>query len=113
MREGIPVVRPLRRSEYHVFFVSKSVEKAWIDLLATNRDKTVTAWETLTTKPCQKSEFNYQLKQDLGAITKAGETYDLWQLKLDKSDGARVWYFMANGRVYIEEVFTAHPNATK
>lgn len=113
MREGIPVVRPLRRSEFQVLFVSKSVEKAWRDLVATNRDKTVTAWETLTKQPCQKTEINYPLRRDLGVITKAGEKYELWQLKLDKSDGARIWYFMSNGRVYIEEVFTAHPNATK
>ena len=113
MRDGIPVVRPLRKSEYPVLFVSKSVEKNWRDLVATRRDKVVDAWETLTKFPCVTTEIHYELRNGIGSIVKSGIAYPLWQLKLDKRDGARIWYFMSDGKVYIEEVFTAHPNQTK
>lgn len=113
MRDGIPVLRPKRKTEYEVFFVSKSVEKQWLKLLATRRNQLVDAWETLTKHPFETTPSNYRLKGDLGSITKSGEQFELWQLKLNEREGARIWYFESGGNVFIEEIHTSHPNQTK
>jgi len=113
MRDGIPVLRPLRKGEFEIFFVSKRVQKDWLDLLAFRRNQVVDAWDTLASTPCQTTRLNYQLQGSLSVIIKSGVEYSLWQLKLNERDGSRIWYFMDDNHVYIEEIHTSHPNQTK
>jgi len=113
VREEILVVRPLRKDEFTVFFESKAIEKSWRDLVATRRNQTVEAWEFLTKSPGQPSPLNKRLRHDLEFIIRDGKRFDRWQLKLNASDGARIWYYVSGDSVFIEAVHTAYPNSTK
>ncbi|WP_342664743.1 hypothetical protein [Microbacterium luticocti] len=44
-------------------------------------------------------------------ITRGGQSHERWQYEL--SGGARIWYFVVNRVVHLEQVHTRHPNQTK
>jgi hypothetical protein len=46
-------------------------------------------------------------------IVRAGKSFERWQLKLSATDGSRIWYYVEDQSVFIEKIFTAHPNQTK
>lgn len=92
---------------------STHADKGWRDLVATERSALADAWDTLTKQPALVTELCYPLRGTAGQITRAGAEHTLWQLKLNKRSGARIWYYLDNRVVYIEKVFTSHPNATK
>jgi hypothetical protein len=41
------------------------------------------------------------------------KSYEVWQLKLNHRDGARIWFYVVGNVVHLEKVFAAHPNTTK
>ena len=107
------VPRPRRKSEYEIFFASTQAEKGWRDLVATRKSDAVFAWDFLTASPDSNTPHSYRLKAELSTVTRDGVAYDRWQLKPSLTGGARIWYFIVGGRVYLEQVHTAHPNSTK
>lgn len=108
-----PVPRPLKKSEYKIFFESSKVRRAWVDLLAVRRSDLSDAWEFLTRNPLKVTELAYPMRKDFQVLVANGVSHQRWQLKLSATDGSRIWYFVDGKNVYIERIFTAHPNETK
>jgi hypothetical protein len=50
---------------------------------------------------------------DLATIRRDGETYERWQHKPTASGTARIWYYVHERTVFLEQVHTSHPNQTK
>ena len=90
MARGSKVARPTKRSEYSIEYASSSAQRGWTDLCATIRGPLVDAWDFLTRTPLSVTPTNYPLKGD-----------------------ARIWFYVHEQVVYLEEVHTHHPNATK
>jgi hypothetical protein len=108
-----PVPRPTAKSEYKIFFGSRKAEKAWGDLVAVRRTDLIKAWEYLAQSPLQSSNQAGPMKDELRFVHFEGKLHERWQLKPSLTAGARIWYFVYEGQVIIERVFTAHPNQTK
>lgn len=107
------VERPLKKTEYKIVFASRQAEKGWRDLRATQRNALVEAWEFLTKSPTAITATNYPLKGQLGTVTRDGVAHTRWQHKPSSRGGARIWFFVVERRVYLENVHTSHPNETK
>ena len=84
-----------------------------MDLRATQLTNLVDAWEFLTKSPLQRTSLSYPLKNVRAPIVRDGKDFERWQLKLSATDGSRIWYFVDGHSVFIERIFTAHPNETK
>jgi len=41
------------------------------------------------------------------------KSYEVWQLKLNHRDGARIWFYVIGNEVRLELIFTGHPNETQ
>jgi hypothetical protein len=108
-----PVPRPIKNSEYKIYFGSNKTRKAWIELLAVRRSDLAEAWEFLTINPLTVTPLAYPLRNNLQFLMVNGISHQRWQLKLSPTDGSRIWYFVDGHSVYIERMFTAHPNKTK
>lgn len=105
------VPRPIKKGEFTIVFATRHAEVGWRDLLATQRNATVDAWDFLTRSPDARTPINYRLKGDLATVVHGGTTHDRWQHKL--SGGARIWFYVDDRNVYLVDVHTQHPNATK
>lgn len=105
------VSRPIKKSEYAVLFGTREAEKGWQDLLATQRNAVVDAWDFLTRTPLERSPTNYPLRDDLARVTRNGATFEQWQHKL--SGGARLWFYVEDRTVVLVQCHTRHPNETK
>jgi hypothetical protein len=108
-----PVSRPIKKSEHEILFASRQAEKGWRDLVATQRNAMADVWDFLTRTPTDVTPANYPLKGALGRVTYQGATYERWQHKPTLHGTARIWYFVDGRSVLLEDVHTAHPNATK
>ena len=108
-----PVPRPLKKSEYKIYFESSKVRRVWVDLLAVRRSDLSQAWDYLTRNPLKVTPLSYPMRKDFGLLTAHGVSHQRWQLKLSATDGSRIWYFVDGQSVFIERIFTAHPNETK
>jgi hypothetical protein len=108
-----PVPRPLKKSEYKIFFESNKLKKTWVDLLAVRRSDLSEAWDFLTRTPLTVTALSHPMRSDYELLVVNGITRQRWQLKLSATDGSRIWYFVEDQSVYIEKIFTAHPNQTK
>lgn len=113
MVSGDPVGRPTKKNEYSIFFASNSAEKNWQNLVAVRRNNLADTWEFLTKTPLEVTPLSYPLKGELATVTRNGVAHDRWQRKLTASDGIRIWYFVIDKNVYLEQVHTSHPNQTK
>ena len=113
MSESDPVSRPLRKSEFVIRFSSSQARRGWSNLLAVRRNALVDAWEKLTATPTSASVLCYPLLNNRAVIVRNGESHQRWQLKLNERDGMRIWYYVVGHTVFIENVFTSHPNETK
>ena len=113
MRIDDPVPRPLKKSEYKIYFESSKVRKAWVDLLAVRRSDLSEAWDFLTRNPLKVTDLSYPMRKDFALLVANGISQQRWQLKLSATDGSRIWYFVDGQNVFIERIFTAHPNETK
>jgi hypothetical protein len=101
MGQAEEIPRPRKQSEYELFFATSNAKKGWADLRAVRLSGLVDAWDFLTRKG------------ELAKVVRNGTSHDRWQLKLSLKDGARIWYFVIEKCVFIENVFTSHPNKTK
>lgn len=118
-RQAVP--RPLKRANFEIIFITSQAEKGWRDGLATFCNAIADAWDHLCKTPAaEDGKRVYQLRADLATGTFEGNTYARYQYKFP--NGGRIWYFIdptrdkkakTAGRVLIEAVHTAHPNATK
>lgn len=76
------VPRPIKKGEFTIVFATRHAEVGWRDLLATQRNATVDAWDFLTRSPDARTPINYRLKGDLATVVHGGTTHDRWQHKL-------------------------------
>lgn len=115
MAKTVNVERPLKKSEFEIRFASSHARNGWRDLKATQRNSLVDAWDFLTKTPLERTSVNYRLRDTLSTLTYQGTTYERWQHKPTLKGSARIWFFVdqMNRIVYLEKVFTAHPNETK
>ncbi|WP_022879166.1 hypothetical protein [Microbacterium sp. B19] len=113
MAKEEPVSRPIKKSEFTIVCASRQAEKGWQDLRATQRNALADAWDFLTRTPHLVTPTNYPLKGELRTVTRAGKTHERWQHKPTLGGSARIWFYVEGDRVYLEDVSTAHPNATK
>lgn len=105
--------RPLKKSEFEIFLETKSAAKGWKDFVATRRNEAVSTWDFLTTTPFEVNLHNYKLKSNLATISRNGERFDRWQYKPSLTGDIRIWFYIVGKKVFIENVFTHHPNKTK
>lgn len=107
------VPRPTKKSEYTLKFATRSAQKGWVDLVATQRNVMVETWGFLTKTPDQVTNTNYKLKGELGNITYQGRSYQRWQHQPTLKGSARIWFIIEGKTVLLVDVFSAHTNQTK
>lgn len=113
MPRGVRVERPTKKSEYDIVFATKGAADGWRDLKATIRGPLTDAWDFLTRTPLVETRTNYPMKGDLSTIVRDGVSHQRWQHKPTLKGGARIWFYVADNVVYLEQVHTKHPNETK
>lgn len=113
------VGRPVKSGEYVIKFANNKAQRGWVDLVATQRNAAVDAWDFLTRSPEFQDERRcYPLKGRLAEVVVDGVGYRRWQYKPTIKGSARIWYAVhherpGGGIVYLERVDTSHPNETK
>jgi hypothetical protein len=107
------VERPTKKSEYELRFASVHARRGWTDLKATTRNSLTDAWDFLTRTPQSTTPNNYRLRGELGVVTRNGSTHERWQHKPTLKGDARIWFYVVDHVVYLEQVHTSHPNETK
>ncbi|MGW5439867.1 hypothetical protein [Nocardia asteroides] len=112
-KKGELVSRPAKRTEYEIRFATTDARKGWQDLVATIRNPLSETWDFLTRTPLVTTPTNYRLKGDLGLIERGGASYERWQHKPTAKGTARIWFYVAERTVFLEQVHTSHPNETK
>lgn len=85
----------------------------WRDLVTTRRASTADAWDFLVGTPLAQTPQNYPLKNELGLVTRNGQSFTRWQHKPALSGDARIWFYVVDQKVYLERVHTHHPDETK
>lgn len=103
--------RPTKTTEYEIVFATREAEAGWRDLRATQRNTLADAWDRLSTRPLERTPTVHPLRGELGSIRRSGVAYERWQCEL--SGGARIWYYLIDRTVHLEQVHTRHPNQTK
>jgi hypothetical protein len=53
------------------------------------------------------------IDSDLGTISRGEKIHERWQHKPTLNGAARIWFFVEDRTVYLEQVHTRHPNETK
>jgi hypothetical protein len=112
-RRGELVPRPPRKIEYEIRYATADAAKGWRDLAATIRNPLAEAWDFLTRTPLSKTPTNYPLRGDLGTISRGDKIHERWQHKPTLKGAARIWFFVEDRTVYLEQVHTHHPSETK
>lgn len=107
------VPRPIKRSEYELHFASTHAQKGWTDLVATMRNAMADTWDFLTTTPMTRTPTNYPLRDQLGTIHREGRDFERWQHKPTLKGTARIWFYVDDRIVYLEQVHTSHPHQTR
>ena len=107
------IPRPKKKSEYTLVFDNSRSARGWRNLEAVRKNDLADAWDYLTKTPNLRNAFCNPLKWNLASILRNEIEYEVWQLKLSRTDGSRIWYFIDGQTVVIFEVFTNHPNQTK
>ncbi|WP_369062176.1 hypothetical protein [Kocuria rhizophila] len=107
------VERPIKKSKYQIVFGSREAKRGWRDLVATRRANMADAWDFLVRTPLAQTPQNYPLKDELGLVTRNGQSFTRWQHKPALSGDARIWFYVVDQKVYLERVHTHHPNETK
>ena len=103
---GVP--RPPKKTDYEIRFATRQDEKGWSDLLATNLNSLVDAWEYLTKTPLETSEKNHPMPDELRFVLRGGRTFDHW--RHDLPGGARTWSSIDQHIGHIFEVHAGHSN---
>jgi hypothetical protein len=113
MGKQVRVARPTKQSEYAIIHASIQARKGWEALVATQRNVMADAWDFLTRTPMDRTPKNYPLKGALGTVTRGGDEHQRWQHKPTIGGSARIWFYVEDRVVYLEDVHTHHPNATE
>ncbi|MFK0002205.1 hypothetical protein [Paenarthrobacter sp. NPDC090522] len=113
MAKDSKVERPTKKSEYDLRFASVQAKRGWIDLRATIRNALTDSWDFLTRTPQVMTPTNYPLRGELGLVSHQGSTHERWQHKPTLKGDARIWFFVVEHVVYLEQVHTHHLNETK
>jgi len=71
------------------------------------------SWDFLTKTPTQTTPTNDRLRGELASVIRGGKSFDRWQHKPSAKGDARIWFYVTGKTVFLERVFTAHPNQTK
>ncbi|MBN9747214.1 hypothetical protein DMP23_40020 [Amycolatopsis sp. A1MSW2902] len=112
-KKGELVPRPPKKIEYEIRFATTDALKGWRDLVATIRNAMADTWDFLTRTPEATTPANYRLKGELGTVQRGGKSYERWQHKPTVGGSARIWFYISEHTVYLEQVHTHHPNETK
>lgn len=112
LKEGRSGPRPMKKAEYELRFASTAARKGWRDLVATIRNPMVDAWDFLTRTLLSTTPSNYRLKGELGTFQHRGELGERWQHKPTLKGSARIWFYVEDHSVHLEQVHTSHPNET-
>ncbi|GEL20922.1 hypothetical protein [Pseudonocardia asaccharolytica] len=112
-KKGELVPRPPKKIEYEIRFATANARKGWQDLVGTIRNSMAETWDVLTRAPLATTPTTYHLKGDLGTIERGGVTHERWQHKPTATGTARIWYYVHDRTVFLEQVHTSHPNETK
>ena len=112
-KKGEPVPRPPKKVEYEIRFGTTEAQKGWRDLVATMRNPMAETWDFLTRTPLSTTPTNYPLKGEIGAIERGGKSHQRWQHKPTAKGTARIWFYVDDRTVFLEQVHTSHPNETK
>lgn len=112
-KKGQLVPRPPKKVEYEIRFATTDAQKGWRDLVATIRNPMSETWDFLTRTPRTTTPTNYRLKGELGTIQRGDLVHERWQHKPTAKGTARIWFFVDERTVYLEQVHTSHPNETK
>lgn len=112
-KKGQLVPRPPKKIEYEIRFATTDAQKGWHDLVATIRNSMTESWDFLTHTPLTTTPTNYRLKGELGAVQRGGVTHERWQHKPTVKGTARIWFYVEERTVFLEQVHTSHPNETK
>lgn len=107
------VARPTKKSEYTILSATAGAQKGWRDLVATIRNPIADTWDFLTRTPMERTPTNYPLRGELQHIQRGSARHERWQHKPTVQGDARIWFFVDGHEVFIEQVHTHHPNATK
>ena len=113
MAKNEKVERPTKKSEYELRFASTQAKRGWTDLKATIRNSLVDSWDFLTQTPQLETPANYRLRGELGVVSRDGVAHDRWQHKPTLKGDARIWFYVLDQVVFLEQVHTSHPNETK
>jgi hypothetical protein len=107
------VPRPQRTDDFTLVFLARGAERGWRDLVATQRNAVVAAWDRLTTDPLTEDLACHALRGELGQVTHSGREWTRRQIELKR--GARIWFTVDEDRrvVHLLDVHTRHPNQTK
>lgn len=57
--------------------------------------------------------MNYRLKGELATIQRGGSAHDRCEHKPTAKGTARIWFYVHERTVLLEQVHTSHPNETK
>lgn len=107
------VATPTKKAEYTIRFASVGARKGWRDLVATIRNPMADSWDFLTRTPTERTPTNYPLRGELEFVRRDGVDHVRWQHKPTAQGDARIWFFVTGRDVFLEQVHTSHPNATK
>lgn len=112
-QEGESGPRPPKKVGYEIRFATADAQKGWRDLVEAIRNPMSDAWDFLTRKPYATTPTNYRLKGELGTVHRGGSIHERWQHKAGATGTARIWFYVSDHTVYLEQVHTSHPNETK
>ena len=107
------VPRPTRKTEYEIRFATAQARRGWRDLCARIRGPLADSWDFLTRAPLATTPVNYPLRGELGVVLRGGVPHQRWQHKPTAGGDARIWFYVEDGVVRLEQVHTRHPNETK
>jgi hypothetical protein len=113
MAKKAKVERPTKKSEYTIQFATAQAQKGWMDLTATIRNALTDSWDFLTRTPQQVTPFNAPMRGVLALVNRDGTTHERWQHKPTLKGDARIWFYVEDQIVFLEQVHTKHPNETK
>lgn len=113
MAKNSRVPRPRRDDEYELVFASNAAAKGWRDLVAVRRNLMADTWDFLSRTPCAVTPRNYPLKGALGTVMRGGERFERWQHKPSEKWAPRIWFYVDDRRVVLEQVHTSHPKETE
>jgi hypothetical protein len=114
MAKKTAVPRPKKKSECDIDFATPHARKGWDDLNSTVPNARTDAWDFLTKTPTYEDpDRNYKLKPPLDIVARDGKKFQHWQYKPTIKGDARIWFYIDGMTVYLEKVYTHHPNQTK